>query len=808
MKELYLLCNAHLDPVWLWRREEGMAEAISTFRVAADFCEQYEGFVFNHNESLVYQWVEEYEPELFVRIRNLVKSGRWKIMGGWYLQPDCLLPSGESFLRQIAIGQNYFFEKFGVVPKTAVNFDSFGHTRGLVQILKKCGYENYIFMRPYAIVPERDFLWVGYDNSEIVGHCLGGSYGTLKGYIVPRIEEELEKAKDGANLVLWGVGNHGGGPSREDLEAIAQYQEEHPEIKLCHSCCEDYFQTVSKEKLEKIDRSMVHCNVGCYTSMALVKQLHRKLENEFSVCEKMIAVSGIDVDENEWEKAEKALLFSEFHDILAGTVIKKAEEDTLRLLGYGREILSGYMSRAFLKLCCGESKAEEGTVPIFVFHPQPYVVEREIEAEFQLANQNWNDNEVTVACVYNENGEEVASQNIKEESCMNLDWRKKIIFRAALKPMSLNRFTCKLKTAAFPKRPIDACDEKDGCFVFRNESMEVMINKTTGLIDRYRVNGVDYLERGSAEIAVYEDNEDPWAMMTDGFYNRLGSFSLLSGEEANVFNGYPSETAENVRVIENGKVILKIQAIFRYAASYAVLTYTIPKAGKQIDIHVKMLSNNVNRMYKMVFRPSMKNASFVGQTAFGREKLLQNGKEVVYQKWCGLFEGEKRLAVLNRGNYGGSFRDGNLEISLLRTPIYSAHPIGDRELSDSDRCHDHIDMGEREFDFRLLAETEDADVQAEIFNQEPYVLSFFPSGKGEAVRKELWISNRNVLLSCFRKQKDGNYLLRLFHASDKEEQATICLFGTNSDICMKPYEVKSFIATKQGELREADSLLG
>ena len=125
-KEIYLMCNAHLDPVWLWRREEGMAEALSTFRVAADFCEKYDGFIFNHNESLLYEWVEENEPELFERIRKLVKAGKWRIMGGWYLQPDCNLPSGESILRQMRQGRAYFLEKFGVAPTVAVNFDPFG----------------------------------------------------------------------------------------------------------------------------------------------------------------------------------------------------------------------------------------------------------------------------------------------------------------------------------------------------------------------------------------------------------------------------------------------------------------------------------------------------------------------------------------------------------------------------------------------------------------------------------------------------------------------------------------------------------
>ncbi len=73
-KQVFMICNAHLDPVWQWEWEEGAAEAISTFRVAADFCEEYEGFIFNHNEALLYRWVEEYEPELFERIKVLVKK--------------------------------------------------------------------------------------------------------------------------------------------------------------------------------------------------------------------------------------------------------------------------------------------------------------------------------------------------------------------------------------------------------------------------------------------------------------------------------------------------------------------------------------------------------------------------------------------------------------------------------------------------------------------------------------------------------------------------------------------------------------
>ncbi len=108
MYKLFLVSNAHVDPVWLWEWQEGATAAIATFRAAADFCEEFDGYVFCHNEALLYQWIEEYDSALFTRIQTLVQENKWHIMDGWFLQPDCNLPSGESTLRQILTGQAYF----------------------------------------------------------------------------------------------------------------------------------------------------------------------------------------------------------------------------------------------------------------------------------------------------------------------------------------------------------------------------------------------------------------------------------------------------------------------------------------------------------------------------------------------------------------------------------------------------------------------------------------------------------------------------------------------------------------------------
>jgi alpha-mannosidase len=92
---VHLICNAHLDPVWQWRWEEGCAEALSTFRTAVQLLEEHPSLIFNHNEAVLYLWVKEYDPELFASIQRLVRQGRWVISGGWYLQPDVNLPGTE-----------------------------------------------------------------------------------------------------------------------------------------------------------------------------------------------------------------------------------------------------------------------------------------------------------------------------------------------------------------------------------------------------------------------------------------------------------------------------------------------------------------------------------------------------------------------------------------------------------------------------------------------------------------------------------------------------------------------------------------
>lgn len=421
--------------------------------------------------------------------------------------------------------------------------------------------------------------------------------------------------------------------------------------------------------------------VGCYTSMVRIKQANRRLENKIAVTEKMMnylnVLSGFQYDENELKKAKKALAFCQFHDILPGSGIKAVEEDSLRTFSYGEEIVDRMFTKGFLTLCEGQPKANDGEIPVMVFNPHPYEIEGEFEVRFMLQDQNWNEDEVTLATVYDENGNILLAQNEKPECTFNLDWIQKISFIGKVAPSSISRFNCRFTT--IKKNSLIKPNYDDNFITVSNERMKAVINRKTGLIDLYEVDGKEYIGE-SGKIEVYKDNEDPWGMTVNSFKDYEGTFTLMSDDEANEFIGYYGEKLPSVRVVEDGDVRIKVQAFFKYKRSVAVVEYTIPKKGTYIDVEILMYSNETNKMVKYVLDTKLEGIPY-GETAFGYEKLCDNECESVYHKWCGLKEGKTNLYVINKGIYGGSFTNSTIKLSLLRTPIYAAHPIEERQIA-------------------------------------------------------------------------------------------------------------------------------
>ena len=819
-RKVHLVCNAHIDPVWLWEWEEGAATAISTFRVAADLCEQYDDFIFNHNEAILYQWVEEYEPDLFRRIQDLVAQGKWHIMGGWYLQPDGNLPSGESFVRQILLGRNYFEDKFKVRPSTAINFDPFGHSRGLVQIMAKSGYDSYIFCRPagYKKVSS-NFTWRGYDGSEIIGLKSMTHYNSPLGKAEEKIRNVMEEHLDiSPLLILWGVGNHGGGPSRIDLQEISELIDKTRDVNIIHSIPENYFTEIKVVK----DNLPVHADdinpvfPGCYTSQIRIKQKHRELENELFATEKMVTSAWahglIKYPASELNEAMETLATSEFHDILPGSSIQPVEETSLRLMDYGLELLSRIKTRAFYAFAQGQEVAKDGVIPILVYNPHPFSVEDVLECELNIHDFNWSGTFGDIHVF--QDGQEIPAQVEHEKSNLYVDWRKRVVFRATLAPFQMNRFDCKVEF--LPEKPAPVVDETGGYIHFDTDELKVKINKETGYIDLLSVNGENILQSGAFKPIVISHNPDPWGMRYTEFRDIVGSFSLLSPEKSAEISGIEANSIAPVRVIEDEDVRTVIEATFGYNDSYLVQTYYLPKQGSWVDVETRVFWNEKDKMLKLSLPVQMETQKVLGQVAYGVQELPMDGTESVAQKWVAVVSAEEMaLSILNNGTYASDFKDNELRLSLVRSPAYSALTDGKSDFVPQDRFSPRIDQGERLFRFRISAgdvteRLAHVDREALVFNEEPMAVSFFPSGQDEPEGELLRLTDDVVQVTAVKKSQQGNDLVvRLFEPTGNDRSTRLLIPSMNLDqtVELKGFEIKTLLINLENQnVREANLL--
>jgi alpha-mannosidase len=806
-RKIHLISNAHLDPVWLWEWQEGAGEALSTFRQAAEFCETRKGYIFCHNEAVLYRWIEEHEPPLFRRIRKLVRAKKWHIMGGWYVQPDCNMPSGESFVRQALLGRRYFAEKFGVEPRTAVNLDPFGHTRGLVQILAKSGYTAYLCCRPgnrECPLPGDAFVWVGYDGSEVLATRASAHYCSVGGKERERLEKWLAENPAGDPVIhLWGIGNHGGGPSRKDLADLDALAAERPDLELVHSTPDAYFEDLGKRRadLPRREKDLNPWAVGCYTSMVRVKQGHRRLENELFSAEKMATTAWLQglmpYPQAEFEEVMRDLAFVQFHDILPGSAIPAGEDGALRMIGHGQEILSRLKAKAFFALAAGEPKAAAGEIPIFVFNPHPHPVRGLVECEFEPWEPNFEKTRWSPA-VY-ARGRALPAQAEKEESNLSIEWRKRVVFEAELAPGRLNRFSCRLEKA--PEMSEPGIAEKDGFITVATADLTAAVNARTGLLDVYRANGKDLVEPGAFRPLVIRDNADPWGMKVRSFRAVAGHFAPATPEEAARFCGLREGFLAPVRVIEDGRVRTVVEAVFAYGASRLALQYRVPKRGTEIELGVRAFWTERDTMLKLGLTPRLRMPRFLGQVAYGADELPANGDEAVAQKWLALVSAadDAALTVANDGTYGSDWDGIELRLSLLRSPAFAADTWEDRLAVAQDRFIPRQDIGERTFRFwlnggPLAARMEEIDREALVHNESPYVLSYFPPGHGKKAAAGVVVDGAAVEVAAFKRSEDGrDVVIRLFEPTGRPRRAVVRLpaLGARTAVRLKGFEIKT-----------------
>jgi alpha-mannosidase len=304
-KNIHMIGNTHIDPVWLWQKAEGMQEVKSSFASALDRLDEFPDFKFTQSSISFLAWMKENCPEQFERIRARVAEGRWEIVGGMWVEPDCDLPSGEALIRHFLYSKKFVRENFDKDVVTAYNVDSFGHGSNIPAICSGCGIRYYLMSRPdrkHVQVPPV-FTWRSKDGSSVIAERTGGEY---MAWTRPALEwnlsesiEALEEHGYDRMAVFYGVGNHGGGPTIDNIHTIYEMRKEREDVTMDFSTIGEFFEQVEPDRIPVVSREMGRIFFVCYSSDCEIK----------------------------------TLLFNQFHDVLAGTSIEPARNRTCMELG-------------------------------------------------------------------------------------------------------------------------------------------------------------------------------------------------------------------------------------------------------------------------------------------------------------------------------------------------------------------------------------------------------------------------------------------------------------------------------------------
>ncbi|MBO6280306.1 MAG: hypothetical protein J6M95_01835 [Bacilli bacterium] len=826
-KILHLICNSHIDPVWQWDWDEGASAALSTFYAACNLLDKYD-FIFCHNEVLIYEYIEKYDPELFKRIQKLVEEGKWKIMGGWYCQPDCLVPSGESFLRQISLGREYFLDKFNARPTVALNFDSFGHTKGLPQILRKTGYDSYIFCRPlpfyisiphFKDYPHGSFLWEGYDGTRIKALRYESqlyNYTSPYGEARKAIENKFEEYKDLDIIpVLWGVGNHGGTSSEKDLEDIIELQNEKKgEWEIIHSSLEDYFATQHPIQIEK---RYIFVFSKAYSSVSAIKLAHDQLENALYRAERICTLADLSgkyhYNKEVFKEAEKILCQIEFHDVLAGTAIKTGIDSSLRKTYKAIEELNNELFAAYYALSVNLKKVKPGDDNVVIFNPYPYEFNGYVEAEFYPAVYTENNNRYVLS-LYDINDQKIDYQIIKEESNIATQHRVRLLFKVKIPAFSLGSYRLHIDSFTDEKEKINMSVNED--IVIKDKCKTIVISRENGLISSYKVDDKEYLNSPMSVPMFFNDNSDPWGWRTydltatqfseTGWPQKELKNSLSPMKLDNRHKGSTSEI-DGVSVVENGQYLTEVQVIFQKGESKLAVNYKIYKDTPYIDINYHVLWGEHNKGLKIKF-PLNGESRFFSQMAFGIEKYSNDGVEYPTNRYVGVNNGDKALVIYNRsGIHSASKKGRNLYLTLLNGASYCAHPTFDYlPLTPKGRYDAGIEQGAHDFSIRIsVNKIEECEKISKEFNEPLYGTIFFPHGNEEPTKDLIKVSNRNIVISALKRRNDGTYLIRLYNGNFKSVVTELEIKGMKKNIHFGKFEFKTFIFDGNSIKESSDS---
>lgn len=797
-----MIGNAHVDPIWLWSWQEGYRVVRSTFRNALDLTKEFNFFVFTASSTIFYEWIEASEPEMFNEISKMIKEKRWAIVGGWIVEPDCNIPSGESFVRHALCGQRYFKKKFGRPAITGYNVDSFGHNGMLPQILSRCGLKNYVFMRPGLLenkdIPETAFWWEGYDGSRVLCYRIPLPYCTGDGDITDYIDETVSMVKSPLReaMCFYGRGDHGGGPTRENILSILQ-RKKRGDVEIVFSSPDKFFDVARRRRGLPVFRGeMQHHARGCYSVHSEVKRNNRKAEELLCTAEKIASLAYLlvkrEYPQEEFTKAWKNLLFTQFHDVLGGTSIPEAYEDIRNIHGEVLNRGSVILNRAVQALASKIDTMGEG-IPIIVFNPHSWNMVFPVEVEDVDGEGK----------LIDEKGRIVSIQRVKSSANVG-DWRQRIVFVAdvpALGYRAYHNVSGGSKETPASGGPI-ASDS-----ILENEWIRLELDPSNGYIKRLydKKNRVEVFRKDSCIPVVVDDQSDTWSHGVEEFRNDAGAFGKAE-----------------VKLIENGPVRATVRVESSHGQSLIRMYVSIYRDLPYIELRFSLNWNEKHKMLKLSFSTNIEEPVLTSSIPYGCVTRPCNGQEEPMHKWVDMTgravntDGENikyGLSICNDCKYSYDAKGSEIRITILRSPPYAHHQP---YKLDPNIDYSYIDQGWQSFSLMLLPHDGSWKYAhtvklSEEFNSKPVAFVDYPH---EGTLPPSWsliqVNRDDVIVSVLKKHEDSkNLVMRCYETNGEGTGVRISLPPLKKKINarFKPLEIKTFlIPMARGRIKELDML--
>ena len=804
--------HGHIDPVWLWRWQEGYEEIRATFRAALDRLGENPELHFIASSTAFYKWILEIDPAMFEEIRERVAEGRWNIVGGWIVEPDCNIPNGESFVRQGLYGQRFVREHFGFLVREAFTPDSFGHAGTLPQILKKSGFETYTYMRPS---PGREmeyetttFWWRSRDGSRVLAGCIPVCYDVRPEHIEQRFQalQKQTQLAPGQRQVMFffGIGNHGGGPTKACISKIRGLQNDPKSPPIVFNGLSEYYKALREDldehELPVVESDLQHHARGCYTSHSEIKLHNRRAEHALMRAERWATVAasvcGVDYPRGDIQEAWETVLFQQFHDILAGTSIEPAYDDARDALGAACWKAEDIGNRARQRIASRVDTSGEGRC-VMAFNPLPWPVRAPVEVPASV--RRFLGERLHLV---DDRGQDLPLQEIADKQVGNTAYT----YIADLPGLGYRSYRM---IAGESKTPEDTPGMlRASATEIENDYWRIRVDPNAGeivsLFDKKA--RLEVLERGLS-LCVMADQTDTWGHDLEEWRIEDGRFRITSA-----------------RILEMGLCRATICLDSHYENSTARVLLTIYREMPDIQAEIQVHWHERSRVLKLAFDTNIADGTATFEAPYGCIEREKTGGEEPGQAWIDLTgstqteEGSEipyGFAVINDCKYGYDVRGRSMRITLLRSPAYAHH---DNARVRSDDANRYIDQGEHVIRLRLVPHAgswQDAHIPRRAWEwNDPLWVHQESAHPGDLPAAASFVecgAENFVLTVAKHAEEDDSLVLRGYEAEGRSGVVNVRFphFGQTTSFPVSAHEIKTLRSPSNGdwtETREVDLL--